>query len=180
MPFTSVSQIRQAGGIDDSLAFNLFWLADDAALNALITPYVTVAAAWVASRAGASAYAAAALDANLTALFAQGESYVALHFLFPALQSRRVLGTHYPLQQEGSERFEELVGTQWMELANDLLEPYLTAEEEGKPFAMPAFVLGSYVTQEPDDPGGAAAQDLIIEDLVDNARSLTIGPPVTP
>lgn len=178
MAWATTALIKELGGLDASSDYTVFWDADGTALDTRITSVIAIASARVAQRVGTTVYTTT--DPSVQTILAWGESYVALYHLYAPLRARKVLGTHYPLQQEDSERFDALLNTDWLELANSLLEPYETEEIDDKPFAMPAFVLGTYTTQQPDDPGGADAEDIIVEALVDNARSLTLGPPVTP
>jgi hypothetical protein len=175
LPFTSVQLVEQTGGLDSADSYTLFWYADKPALDAVVLQYIGFAASWLKLRAGAAVYAAAALDADQANLFTLGETYIALHFLFSILQSRRVQGTHFPLQEEDSSRFEALIDVEWMKLANDLLEPYLTVEEEGKPFAMPVFLLGP-VLDDSSTNTSLDSQEAIVESFLDRARSLSVGP----
>jgi len=172
--FTSVDLIEQAGGIDEPQAYVLFRYADKPTLDAMVLQYAGFAASWLKTRAGASVYASAALDSDVSNLFALGETYVACHFIFPILQSRKVTGSYYPLQEEDSARFEELIGVQWMKLAEDLLEPYLTVEEEGKPFALPVFRVGPGVTRTLDGSDGIPTEEAILEANLDIVRTLAV------
>ena len=114
--------VRDAGGLNDSDAFRLFRVADDTAFVTLINTKIAVAAAWLRVRAPVSY---ASTDADTITLFTEAESLVTLHFLVLALKSRKVEGTHWALDQEGSERFEELVDQEYMKLALELLEGFI-------------------------------------------------------
>jgi hypothetical protein len=169
MALTDNTYVRLVGGLNEADAYQLFRVADNAALNALVDERILDAAAWLDIRANADYNDTS--DTSKQRMFKLGEAYLALHFLVPALESRKVLGTQWPLDQEDSESFSRLTDTDWMGKMKDLLEPYLVIEAADKPFAAPAMVFGAVLDrstiEQPQDR---------FDDLLDEANSQFMNP----
>lgn len=138
-PLTTVARVRELGGLDDAQAYNLFRLANDAALIARITSEITVASAWLQSRAPDDYDQGSAVN---DILFAEAEAYLALQNLNETLKIRKVHGTHFPLQTEGSERFEELIDVEIPSHIQKFIDGFMVVEEKGAAFAAPVLVTG--------------------------------------
>jgi hypothetical protein len=147
-PLTTVARVRELGGLNDAAAINvsahhLFGLADVAALDTRITTEILIASAWLQSRAGADYDSG---DTVKDTLFGEAEAYLALQNLYETLKMRRVTGTHHPLMQEASERFEALIDVEMPEHIKKFVDAYLVIEEQGQAeFAAPAFALTSVI-----------------------------------
>jgi hypothetical protein len=128
---TTVQETRLALGIDDPDAHLTFRYPDESALDAAVAAMITRAVQWLASNADSSYYTGASpgpATAAIDGLFQGAEEYAAGHFLFPRLKIRKVTGTHWAIDQESSERFQELIDTELLTLATELVEPYLTGD----------------------------------------------------
>jgi hypothetical protein len=124
----SVGETRAALGIDEADAHLTFRLPDEAALDTAVSAAIARASAWLLSRANSSYYTGSSPGPDSTdvdELFKGAEEYAAGHFLFPRLKVRRVFGTHFPYVGETSERYQELIDQELLQLAEELVEPYL-------------------------------------------------------
>lgn len=165
---TTDALVRAAGGLNDADAFRMFRVADDAALTVLINAEIPVAGAWLRRRAAASY---ASTDADILALFTKAESFLVLHFLSMPLKARKVEGTQWALDQEGSERFEELIDNEYMEMVRDLVGEFLTVEIGDKTaICLPTFSVGNPLTLT--TPGRKSSTQKLIE-ISEEATDLT-------
>ena len=171
----TVALVKTFGGLDDSPdAYLLFRYADMATLDATVQLCINVASAWIQTRI-ASDPGYPPTDPAVATVVQQGEVYLAEHYLFPILKARKVTGTHAPFVQEDSDRFDLLMENDWWRLAQELLSPYLTIEDEGVlRFAMPTFGIGPVIDIGPDSNLTSAEQQ--VEDLLDRARTLSVPP----
>src|ERR1043166_5675262 len=160
MALTTSTLVRAAGGLNDADAYRLFRVADDTAFNTLIDTKIAVAAAWLRTRAPVS-YASS--DADTITLFTEAESLVTLHFLVLALKSRRVEGTHWALDQEGSERFEELIDVEYLKLALELLEGFIEEPTTGPTLALPTFSIGAELATTGRKTSSQKLGDILLE-----------------
>lgn len=163
-PLTTVARVRALGGLDDAQAFNLFRLADNAALIARIEEEITVASAWLQSRAPDDYDQGNAVN-NI--LFKEAESYLVLQNLNETLKMRKVHGTHFPLQTEGSERFEELIDVEIPSHIQKFIDGFMVIEEKGAAFAAPVLVTGEIL-----DRSGIQSASQELDDILGEANSL--------
>ncbi len=179
-PLTSVARVRDLGGLIDvaplgSLgstyfhAYALFGYPDDATLIARITTEIAVASAWLQTRGGAD-YASG--DINKDTLFGEAEAYIALQNLFETLKMRKIQGTHFPLEMEGSERFEALIDVEMPTHIRKFIEAYLVDDEE-KPWAMPVLVLGVPIQHTQSQTKSERQQ---LDELLDEVTGLPLVP----
>lgn len=140
MPLTTVANVRQTGGIAESNAYLLFQMDDDDALNDEVERMLNRASAWLASRAEDFYTGSATSDTGIDALFEGAEECLTLHFLTMQLKARKVYGTHFPYDSEGSERYEELIDVEWFAQMEGLVGAYMeVGGDAAHPFALPTL-----------------------------------------
>lgn len=149
MSLSTPAQVRSLGGLDGDAGSTLFRLSGEAELDALIEDELAVATAFLTSRAGTNY--TQTTDTNLQALMARAEQYFVLAQLFERLKARRVVATHFPYLQEGSDRFQELVDTEWMAQFERLAGPYISEDTAGSPFSAGVFVIGTALDRTTSD-----------------------------
>ncbi len=138
MALTTAAHVRQTGGIAESNAYLLFAMDDDADLNAEVTRMLARASAWLKTRAPDFYTGAATSDTDVDALFEGAEEALTMHYLTMQLKAKKVYGTHFPYDQEGSERFEELIDVEWLAQMEGLIGAYLEVTgDAAHPFALP-------------------------------------------
>jgi len=173
MAWATEARVRGVGGFNDAGTlgdWKLFKFATNAELTAAIADAIAVASAFLKVRDPGGVYTTT--DTDIQEILAQAESFLALHFFVPALKARRVYGTHYPLESEGSDRFEELIDIEWMELAQQLLAGIINLEVKGeKAFARPTLRVGRVI--DPLDVSYKSSEQQI-EETLDYARSLSV------
>lgn len=108
MPLTTAAEVRKAGGIDEADAPFAFRYADEAELDDEVDKCIAWAVNWLTARVSSTYYTGTAGFDN-DELFKGAEEDMALYRLFPRLKNRKVFGTHAPLDQEDSARFEALI-----------------------------------------------------------------------
>lgn len=154
------------GGIAEADAYLLFRLADDAALNTEVTRMLTRASAWLVGHLTDPAdYTGAATAAtNTDALFAGAEEALTMHFLTMQLKARKVYGTHFPYDSEGSERFEELIDVEWFKQVEGFVSGFLNTQvDPGKTFFLPAFGATGTILRSEKDAITTKLDDLLID-----------------
>lgn len=144
MALTSVTEVRRLGGLDDELAYQLFRLPDEPALEALIEDEITLASAYLTSKAGTE-YTQTA-DTDQQALFRRAEAYFVLIQLVEPLKARKVFGTHAPYDSEESLAYERLIDTEWQAKFEMLVGNFVADDTPTTPFS-----LGAFRTTEPFD-----------------------------
>lgn len=150
MSLTTVANVRQTGGIAEADAFLMFRVADDTALNAEVARMLARASAWLAEQAPLHYTGSATASANVDLLFTGAEEALTMHFLTMQLKARRVYGTHFPYDSEGSERFQELIDVEWFAQMNGLVGRFFeVSSDAGHPFALP--VMGTTSTIQPEE-----------------------------
>ncbi len=171
-PLTTEARVRELGGLDDSQAFNLFRLANDAALSARITTEISIASAWLQSRGG-SDYASG--DVVKDTLFAEAEAYLSLQNLYETLKMRKVVGSHFPLFGEEAKSFEELIDVEMPSHIQKFIDAYVAVPEKDEIWAAPAMALST-----PIDRQGAqqVSQVTQMDTMIDEATELAV--PVFP
>lgn len=172
MPKTTEDQVREVGGLNDRSDTGdwlLFRFNDDGELSAAIANAMAAASSWVVVRIEASVYAST--DSDINTLLALGEAYLTLHFLVPALKARKVFGSHYAVEAEDSDRFAALIDVEWLNLARELLEPWLIVPGTTSAYAKPRMRIGTVIN--PLDPGFETIETEF-EETLDRARSLTL------
>lgn len=175
MAYATVALVKEVGGLNEALDYNLFWHSSPDELDAAITRKIAVASSWLKSR-NLSAYNTT--DTDEQALIGEGEAYLALHFLTMPLKSRKVFGTHWALDQEDSTRFAELVDVEYKAMAQDLLGEFFTVVETPTAFAMPTFQIGPVIDRFDTDLKSEEEQ---IAEIAELSRSWpTVVPVVTP
>lgn len=133
MAWTIAAQVKQ----DGALTYNLFNLADDAALTTLVNAKIAVASAWLTRRVGSTIYATT--DTGIQTILAQAESWLCLCYLVPIIKASKVYGTHYPIDTEESSSFDGLMDTDWRRLAIELLDEWAEIEPAGVSYSLPVF-----------------------------------------
>jgi len=141
MALTTVAHVRQTGGIAEDNAYLLFQVDDDDALNTEVARMLTRASAWLTTRAPDVYTGSATSDTSVDALFEGAEEALTMHYLTMQLKAKKVYGTHFPYDQEGSERFEELIDVEWVTQMEGLVGAYLNALDTDlqHPFALPGL-----------------------------------------
>lgn len=181
-PLTTVARVRDIGGLYDTapvgslggsffFAHELFGYPDDPTLVARITTEIGIASAWLQTRAG-GAYAGP--DPLANTLFAEAEAYLALQNLFETLKCKRVVGTNFPLESEGSERYEKLIDVEMPQHIKKFVEAYLV-DDETAPWAMPVMVLGQVISHTQPQTASERQQ---LDNIIDEATGLPV--PVFP
>lgn len=175
MAFATEAKVREIGGLNDQSQtgdWHLFRFVSNSELSTAIANAIAVAGAWIQTHLlDPTIYSTS--DPNLSLLLAQGESYLALHFLVPAVKARRVMGSHYAVESEASDRYEELIDVEWLQLAQELLQGLLILEitTEQHFFARPTLRVGPVL-----DPLqiGVETVEQELEETLDRARSLSV------
>jgi hypothetical protein len=161
----TVALVKELGGLNQADDFNLWRFSTPDELDAALTRHLLYAAARI-RRAAPDFYTST--DSDTLLLLSVGESFLALHYAAMALKSRKVFGTHYPLDQEGSERFEELIDNEYLRRAEEALGIDLTTSGT-QSFARPTFQVGP-VLNRLTDPTLESEVEQILE-VADTARS---------
>lgn len=143
MALTTVGEVRRLGGLDDFEAYNLFRLPDEAALDQLITDEITLASAFLTSKAG-SDYTQTA-DTGKQAIFRRAEAYWVLMQLGEPLKARKIMGSQWALDSEEGLSYERLIDTEWQTKFEMLVGQWVADDTAG------AFSLGVFLTTEPFD-----------------------------
>lgn len=144
MALTSVTEVRRLGGLDDELAYQLFRLPDEPALEALIEDEITLASAYLTSKAGTE-YTQTA-DTDQQAIFRRAEAYFVLIQLVEPLKARKVFGAGWALDSEDSLSYERLIDQEWQGKFEMLVGQFISDDTPATPFS-----LGSFQTTEPFD-----------------------------
>jgi hypothetical protein len=140
----TVEEVRRRGGLNEETDHNLFRVADEAELDDMVAEDLALAEAWISERVSTEVYTGSATASTARDLiFARAECLMALHFLTLPLKARKVEGTHWAVDQEGSERFAELIDVEYLNQAKILIEQYVTVDidTDEAPFALPAFAV---------------------------------------
>lgn len=172
MSLADVDDVKLVGGLNEAQDYLLFRVADAAAMDALLQDNLDLAGAYLGSRVAASIYTGdPTTDTNRDKLFQRAECLLALHFSLLALKSRRVLGSHFALDQEGSERFEELIDQEYLKQVELLIEPWVTIETVETAFALPQLL----VTPAIDPADVQSVEEVIADDLAASLGVLPCG-----
>jgi hypothetical protein len=166
-PYATVARVKSIGGLNEALDYNLYRFADVTELNTEITDAIAVAKATIRSL-NSSVYDAP--DADQLVKITRGEAYYALYFAYPALKARKVTGTHWPVDSEGSERYAELIDSEWLALAQTALEGIIDVSPAGTAFARPTLSVTNAInrTNNPE----LLTQAEIVQGIAEEARSL--------
>jgi len=140
---TTPGEVRRLGGLDDELAYELFRLPDEAALDALISDEIDLASAYLTSKAG-SDYTQTA-DSGKQAIFRRAEAYFVLMQLAEPLKARKVYGKHAPYASEESLSYQRLIDEEWAAKFEMLVGQFI-ADDTGSPYSA-----GVFITTEPFD-----------------------------
>lgn len=153
MSLTITAHVRQTGGIAAANDYLLFQMADDTALNTEVTRMLARASAWLKTRAPDHYTGSATIEPDIDALFEGAEEALTMHYLTMQLKARKVYGTHFPYDQEGSERFEELIDVEWLAQMEGLVGAYMEVEGDmAHPFALPGFGTTGTVLENEREP----------------------------
>lgn len=166
MALTTVAEVRAYGGIDHANDAFEFRYTDEAQLDDEVQKCIAWAVNWLTARVDAAYYTGTAGFAN-DDLFRGAEEDLALYRLLPRLKIRKVLGTHAPLDQETSDRFEALIDTEIPRHVEMAIEPFATVDTTDNPFALPALV-----AIEPIDRDDLVAWPEQLQAEIDNATGL--------
>lgn len=169
MPLATEALVRNTGGFNHADDYHMFRFANDSELTSFITQKLSLASAWLQTRLKSGIYTS--VDPLINTVVAEGEAYITLHFMMTHLKSRKVQGTHWPLESEGSERYAELIDVEFLTLAQELLGTWMIIEIGSQNFARPTFRIGTVI--DPLSSGFETAEQEI-EETLDRARSLAV------
>jgi hypothetical protein len=135
------ADVRRRGGLNDVEAFELFRVEDEAELDDLLAEDIALAVAWLQERVDTAYYTGSATgSAGRDIVFKRAEILLTLHFALMPLKTRRVMGTHWGVDQEGSDRFAELIDNEFLKQASLLIEEFTVIETTDTPFVLPAIM----------------------------------------
>ena len=167
MSYATVDSVKALGGLNSDDDYNMFRYRSADELDAAITGLIASASAIVGeSNPGEYASPTTGQQARLVL----GESYYVLYLLYLPLKSRKVTGTHWPLDQEGSERFQELIDVEYKGMAEEMLPDFLVISAGTSVFARPVFRVSTPVDPLGDDQIESEATQIL--EIVDEAESL--------
>lgn len=158
----TAAQVRLRGGINDTtVSYRLWDLANDAALTTMITDLITEANAVLAIQIGADY-----TDTSLASLMDLITKYWVLAEAWEALKARKVVGTHFAVDSEVADAYQELIDVEWRGRFNELAADYITDT------ATDVWSLGAFLTTTPLD---RTSTDLdcvtdLNQDLLDRAN----------
>jgi len=169
-PQTTVPLVKELGGLNESSDYLLWRFDTPDELDAALTRSIQRAASRI-YRLAPALYAST--DENALSDLALGESWLALHLATMALKGRKVFGTHWALDQEGSDRFQELIDNEYLARAEEALGIDLSTSstQTSSAFARPTFTVGRAVDRLTDTLIDTEAE--AIETIAERARSLT-------
>ena len=166
MALATVPEVRRRGGLNHEDDYRLFRVADEAELDDMVAEDLELASAWISQRVDASYYTGSATtNTSRDTVFKRAECLVAMAFLTMPLKVRKVEGTHWAVDQEGSERFEELIDVEYLKQAELLIEPYATIDTSEAPFAFPVILATDAVDRSTILDVGTQYQSLIDESI---------------
>lgn len=147
MALTTVDEVRAAGGIDEPDAHLTFRLPDPAALDLVVQKGISWGAAWLQLRVLPEHYTGSVtLNLAKDEIFKAAEESLAIYYVLPRLKIRRVLGTHWAVDQEGSERFQELIDTELLAQVETSIGIYAIVETVGETAYLPQFAATQVAT----------------------------------
>lgn len=168
MAWATKEKVKEIGGLNYANDYLNFQFSSVAELNTAIDNAIAVASAWLQIRlTPADIYETT--DADIQVVLAQGEAYLALHFLVPAIKARKVYGTHFAWDSETSERYAELIDVEWLALAQELLADWLIVAVGDRVFARPKMRVGTVI----DRTTLQSAEEEWAE-ILDHTRSLSV------
>lgn len=173
-PYATIDRVKKIGGLNEDLDYNLYRFSSPDELDAEIQDAIAVAKATI--RDGNDAVYDAPSADQLTKI-TRGECYYALYFLYPALKARKVTGTHWPLDQEDSSRFAELIDTEWLALAQTALQGVIDVQVTGQTFTRPVLLVGPVI--DPLIDLTLESEDVQLQEIADAARAWPTIPVVT-
>lgn len=141
MPLTSALEVRKTLGIDEADAYLNFRYADDAELDDEVDKCIAWAVNWLTARVSSTYYTGTAGFDN-DDLFKGAEEDMAGYRLFPRLKNRRVMGSHFALDQETSDRFEALIDEEIPRHVEMAIGPFVTIDidSDDLPVTAPSIV----------------------------------------
>jgi hypothetical protein len=173
MAYTTLAYVKTIGALNDEDDYNSWRFANQAEMDAAITDAIDLASAWVKRRMGAGPYAAIlATDNEL--LFRRGEACAAMMFLLMNPKTRRVDGSHYALDTEGSERYEELIDNEWAGQVELVLGDFFQSGTTLQPYARPTLTMGGSVLRRNDPDILTPLQAL--EEVLAERRNVNLNP----
>jgi hypothetical protein len=167
MALTTEARVRSTGGFNHEDDFNMFRFSVDAEFSEFIANKILVASAWIQSRILSGIYSSS--DPNVIEVVTEGETYMTLHFMMPHLKARRVMGTHYAVESESSDRYQELIDVEYLTIAQELLGNWLVVEVGTVVFARPTLRVGRVIDV---NAAGFETVEEELEETLDRARSL--------
>jgi hypothetical protein len=172
VPWADVTRVKEIGGLNHADDYLSFRFATVAELNTAINNAIAVASAWLNVRLAPGIYTTT--DTDIQELLSQGEAYLALHFLIPAVKARKVIGTHFAWESEDSDRYAELIDVEWLALAQELLADWIIIPVGDTHFARPRMRVGTVIDTLAE---GFPTAEQEWEEILDRARSLNVGLP---
>lgn len=169
MAWATPDKVKEIGGLNHADDYLSFQFSSVTELDTAIDNAITVASAWLRVRMTPGIYTTT--DTDIQALLAQGESYLALHFLMPAVKARKVVGTHFAWESEEAESYAELIDVEWLALAQELLADWIIINTGESHFARPRMRVGTVI--DPLAEGFPTSLEEW-EELLDRARSLSV------
>jgi hypothetical protein len=150
MALSTTENILRLWGLTDQEAYQIGRYSGQSELNAEMARVRTIAQAYLKTRAPNYYTGAATANTDLDALFAEAEATLAAYYWGSTPWARKVLGTHWAVDQEDSDSLERFLQG-LIDRAQTLISPYVSVDEEESPFAMPAIApIGPIGTDELD------------------------------
>jgi hypothetical protein len=170
MPLTSTQKVEARFALTPFL-FNFNSgnpTTDQASLDALVLDAIEDADAEMQYRLQSNYNPA---DVNAARMQATAQAYLAGDYLLLILRAQKAYGTHAPLLSEDSDAYERLEAGGMREIAEGMLQPWISIgeEEKGKGFARPVCIVSGPGDEHLRD------EDRQLEILVDDARGY-VGP----
>lgn len=159
MALTTVEEVLKVGGLDEALDYNLFRLNSEAELRERVLAEMAVAAAYVELKVP-TFYVST--DVGIQTLLARAEAYITLQQLAEPLKSRKIYGSHYPIDTEESPRFQALIDTEWEAQAMRFLNLF-GADESRQPIMLPGLVVGGELSTSAQTP--ETRQGLLLDEV---------------
>lgn len=167
MAWATKEKVKEVGGLNYANDYLNFQFASVSELNTAIDNAIAVASAWLQIRIQDGVYETE--EETIQTVLAQGEAYLALHFLVPAIKARKVYGTHFAWESEASDRYAELIDVEWLALAQELLADWLIVPVGTATFARPVLRVGTVI-----DPADLQTVEEEWAEILDRTRSLTV------
>jgi hypothetical protein len=149
----------------------MFFVPDQASLDALVQSAIDYGDAWLQGHAGA--FYGIQTEAWMPVLQRRGVMYLALEALTDMLKARKIYGTQYAYDSEESASYEALIDNEWGQKAREALDLWLTVETQGTGFALPYFGITEPVPLVEDGTNGLDSLIVLYEEILARARGFS-------